>query len=170
MKPGQLGRVGLPPTHLKIIEAAIMAQQHHTVLPKDQDIRAAERIYHEWDAALGAKDVERAVSLYASDCRLESPLVRHLLQSEQGVVEGRDKLRDFLKIGFDRTPPVLERHREGFFTDGRKLMWEYPRETPGGEQMDFVEAMEVADGLIRRHRVYWGWFGVKILEQDCYRR
>jgi hypothetical protein len=154
----------------KTSEAAIMAQQHQTVLPKEQDTRAAERIYHEWDSALGAKDVDAAVALYAADCRLESPLVRHLLKSEEGVVVGREKLRDFLKIVFDRTPPVRERYREGFFTDGRKLMWEYPREKPDGEQMEFAEVMELADGLIRRHRVYWGWFGVKLLEQDRYHR
>ncbi len=34
------------------------------------------------------------------------------------------------------------RYREGFFTDGRKLIWEYPRHAPGGDQMDFVESME----------------------------
>ena len=138
-----------------------MAQQHQTVLPKEQDTRAAERIYHEWDSALGAKDIEAAVALYyPPDCRLESPLVRHLPKSEQGVVVGREKLRDFLKIVFDRTPPVRERYREGFFTDGRKLMWEYPREKPNGEQMEFVEVMELGGridpppprllGLVRR--------------------
>jgi hypothetical protein len=36
--------------------------------------------------------------------------------------------------------------------------------------MEFVEVMELADELIRRHRVYWGWFGVKVLEQDRYHR
>jgi hypothetical protein len=25
--------------------------------------------------------------------------------------------------------------------------------------------MEIADGLIRRHRVYWGWFGLGILKR-----
>jgi len=30
--------------------------------------------------------------------------------------------------------------------------------------------MEIADGLIRRHRVYWGWYGVKTIEEDRYRR
>jgi hypothetical protein len=160
----------LLPRISKIIEAAIMAEQHHTVLANEPDIRSAERIYQEWDEALGAKDVEAAVALYAADCRLESPLVRHLLKSEEGVVVGREKLRDFLKVVFERTPPVRERYREGFFTDGRKLMWEYPREKPDGEQMDFVEVMELADGLIRRHCVYWGWFGVKVLEQDRYHR
>ena len=50
------------------------------------------------------------------------------------------------------------------------MMWEYPCQKPDGEQMDFVEVMELADGLIRRHCVYWGWFGVKVLEQDRYHR
>lgn len=127
-----------------------MVQQQHTILPNEQNVRSAERIYQEWDEALGAKDVEAAVALYATDCRLESPLVRHLLKSEEGVVVGREKLRDFLKVVFERTPPVRERYREGFFTDGRKLMWEYPRQKPDGE--------------------HWGWFGVKVLEQDRYHR
>jgi hypothetical protein len=58
----------------------------------------------------------------------------------------------------------------GFFTDARKLIWEYPRETPDGDQMDFVESMEIENGPIRRHFVYWGWFGVKVLEGDRYHR
>jgi len=45
-------------------------------------------------------------------------------------------------------------------------MWEYPRSTPSGEQMDFVEVMDIENGLIRRHCVYWGWYGVRLLEED----
>ena len=134
----------------------------------EQAVRSAGRIYHDWDVALGARDVEAAAALYAPDCVLESPLVRHLLTSERGVVEGREKLREFLRVVFERTPPARQRYREGFFTDGRKLIWEYPRAKPDGEQMDFVEVMEIEDGLIRRHCVYWGWYGVKILQEDRY--
>jgi steroid Delta-isomerase len=43
------------------------------------------------------------------------------------------------------------------------LTWEYPRATPEGDQVDLVEVMDVADGLIAQHRVYWGWFGFKTL-------
>lgn len=129
----------------------------------------AERIYHDWDDALGRKDVEAAMALYARDCVLESPLVCHLLKSEGGVVEGRDKLREFVRLVFARTPAVRQRYRKGFFTDGRKLIWEYPRATPNGEQMDFVESMEINDdGLIQRHCVYWGWYGVGVLRRDAY--
>jgi hypothetical protein len=36
--------------------------------------------------------------------------------------------------------------------------------------MDFVEAMRLNDkGLIQKHRVYWGWKGVSVLQQDKYR-
>jgi ketosteroid isomerase-like protein len=133
-------------------------------------LRSIERVYRLWDEALGAKDVEAAAALYAPDTVLETPLVRHLLKADRGIVEGRETLRDFLRIVFARTPAIRHRHRTGFFTDGRKLIWEYPRQTPDGEQMDFVESMEIENGLIRRHCVYWGWFGVKVIEEDRYWR
>jgi predicted SnoaL-like aldol condensation-catalyzing enzyme len=130
----------------------------------------AKRIYEAWDDALGRKDVDAAMRLYTEDATLESPLVRHILGTETGIIEGREALRAFVAKVFERTPDVRKRYRRGFFTDGTVLMWEYPRGTPDGEQMDFVETMELEDGLIRHHRVYWGWFGGKILEDDAYRR
>jgi SnoaL-like domain len=130
---------------------------------------AAERIYHEWDDALGRKDIDAAMKLYAPDVVLESPLVRHLLGSAEGIVRGRDHLRDFVKLVFASAPALRRRHREGFFTDGKRLMWEYPRAAPDGPQMDLVEVMDIADGLIRRHCVYWGWLGVKVLEEGGHR-
>ena len=48
-------------------------------------------------------------------------------------------------------------------------MWEYPRVTEDGQQMDLVEVMEIEDGLIKRHCVYWGWRALKVLEDNAYR-
>ena len=148
----------------------MQAESHAQRRAADEAVRAAEQIYKLWDEALGAKDVEAAVALYAPDVVLESPLVRHLTGSAEGVVRGRHNLRDFVRSVFVRTPPTRRRYRTGFFTDGRTIMWEYPRETPDGDQMDFVEVMEIENGLIQRHRVYWGWFGVKTLQEDRYQR
>jgi hypothetical protein len=50
------------------------------------------------------------------------------------------------------------------------MIFEYPRVTPDGEQMDFVEVMEIGDGLIQRHCVYWGWRGVKVIQDDAYHK
>jgi steroid delta-isomerase len=46
------------------------------------------------------------------------------------------------------------------------LAWEYPRATPHGDQVDLVEVMEIADGLIRSHRVYGGWLGTALLTRS----
>jgi hypothetical protein len=126
-----------------------------------------ENVYSAWDEALGAKDLDAAIALYATDATLESPLVRHHLGVDEGVVEGRQALREFVRVVFERQPPQRRRYRTGLFTDGRTLMWEYPRAAPDGEQMDFVEVMEIEDGLIRHHRVYWGWYGLRLLERDA---
>lgn len=119
-----------------------------------------EHIFIAWDEALGAKDLDAAMALYHEDATLESPLVRHLLGTETGVVRGRDALRSFVAKVFAHQPAERRRFREGFLTDGARLTWEYPRETPDGDQLDIVEVMEIRDGLIARHRVYWGWAGV----------
>jgi ketosteroid isomerase-like protein len=130
----------------------------------------AESIYERWDEALGQKDVDAALALYTEDASIESPLVRHLLDQDEGVVTGHEALRHFLGIVFSRTPEIRRRYRKGFFSDGTTLMWEYPRQTPDGDQMDFVEVMELRDGLIARHRVYWGWRGFSVMQNDEYHR
>src|SRR5437868_5649248 len=125
--------------------------------------RDAERIYQMWDDALGRKDLEASLSLYADDASIESPLVRHLMGTRESIVQGKAALRAFITKVFKTNPPQRRRFKQGFFTDGRVLTWEYPRATPDGDQMDLVEVMEIEDGLIRRHRVYWGWYGLNVL-------
>jgi predicted SnoaL-like aldol condensation-catalyzing enzyme len=123
----------------------------------------AERIYQLWDDALGKKDLEASLSLYANDATIESPLVQHLMKTKEGIVRGKDQLRRFITLVFQSNPPQRKRFRTGFFSDGRVIMWEYPRATPGDDQMELVEVMEIQSGLIHRHRVYWGWYALNVL-------
>jgi len=125
-----------------------------------QDI---ERIYRAWDDALGKRDLEASLALYADDASIESPLVQHLMKRRDGVVQGKDALREFITRVFATNPSQRKRFKQGFFTDGRVLTWEYPRQSPDGEQMDLVEVMEIEDGHIKRHRVYWGWYALNVL-------
>jgi hypothetical protein len=89
--------------------------------------------------------------------------VCHLLGTDQGVVRGRAELRPFVEQVFAHQPTERRRFRVGYLTDGARVTWEYPRESPDGDQMDLVEVMEIRDGLIQRHRVYWGWYAVAML-------
>jgi len=122
-----------------------------------------ERICREWHERARSRDVEALLALYADDATLESPLVPAIMGRESGVLEGREEILGFLAEGTKRRPNDLVRwHREPdrFFFDGRTLVWEYPRETPDGDQIEILEVMELRDGLIARHRIYWGWFGI----------
>lgn len=129
-----------------------------------------ERIYYAWDEALAHHRLEEMLSLYAPDAVLESPLIPHVLDTDEGVCRGHGEIRALLEKVFERKPPLRKYYREGFMTDGRTMMFEYPRVAPQGEQMDFIEVMDVADGLIQYHRVYWGWRGVKVMTDDAYHR
>lgn len=128
-----------------------------------------EAVTRAWETALANHDVEALLACYAPDATLESPVAAHILGGP-GVCRGHEELRPFLTEVLARTPDERHYHRAGFFTDGHRATWEYPRVTPKGEQMDFVEVMEIEEGLIRAHRVYWGWRGVEILSRNGYHR
>jgi hypothetical protein len=128
-----------------------------------------EYMYFAWDAALSANDPEALLALYAEDAQLESPLVPHLLGTKTGVLHGREELKRLFDLLAVRKPSIRQYFRTGYLTDGRRLLWEYPREGAKGDQMDFVEAMELnSDGLIQRHCVYWGWLGFGVLQRNEY--
>jgi predicted SnoaL-like aldol condensation-catalyzing enzyme len=85
------------------------------------------------------------------------------MKTKEGVVQGKDNLRKFIALVFQTNPAQRKRFRTGFFSDGRMVTWEYPRVAPEGDQMELVEVMEIEHGLIRRHRVYWGWYALNVL-------
>lgn len=134
----------------------------------DADIEAAERIYAQWADVVARHDVEALVDLFTPDGILESPLVNVLLESESGIVSGREQLRHFFTVLFSTKPVLTDRYRQSFFSNGSTMIWEYPRVTPDGEQADMAEVMQFADGKIRAHRVYWGWAGSKLLQNNKY--
>lgn len=135
----------------------------------DHNKKNAERIYHDWNQALAKNDIEALLALYTSDLIVESPLISHLLDTEEGICRGKDELRKLLEIVVHHKPEKRQYYRKKYFTDGKTLIWEYPRETPDGEQMDFVEVMDLNEnGLIKHHRVYWGWKGFSVLKNDEY--
>lgn len=130
----------------------------------------AERVYHAWNEALFGNDMAALLALYAPNATIESPVIPHLLGLERPIY-GIEEIRALLEKVTANKPPRRRYYRTGYLTDGKKLMWEYPREAPNGEQMDFVEVMELnEDGLIQKHRVYWGWFGLGILKRDEYHK
>jgi hypothetical protein len=136
------------------------------------DVRSESEIDHvieRWELALGEHDAAGLIATYAEDAVLESPLVLHVT-GKRGQLRGHRELRPFFENIVQRTPTLRGFHRGVYFADGRRAIWEYPRECADGEQVDFVEVMEIESGLIQRHRVYWGWRGVDLIMKDEYYR
>ena len=132
----------------------------HTV-----DSRTLE-IYERWHETVARGAIEETAALYSENATLETPLV--LMVSKDmpgGVIVGRDNIKSFFLAALQQYPRELSKwYRTGtFFTNGRQLTWEYPREVPDGEQPDIMEMMDIEDGFIVRHRVYWGWYGLRLL-------
>ncbi|MBV9017639.1 MAG: nuclear transport factor 2 family protein [Alphaproteobacteria bacterium] len=123
-------------------------------------------IYEEWHAGTNSHDVARVMALYAERATLETPAFLAIYpHSNDGLLRGRSEIEKF----FTKALGVLsnefrELYRSGvFLSTGKLLTWEYPRKTPTGEQVDLVESMDIEDGLIVYHRVYWGWKGFQAL-------
>jgi steroid Delta-isomerase len=123
-------------------------------------------IHDQWHETIVGRDIDGLVALYAEDAILETPLILVTLTDRtQGILRGKSEIRPFFEAGLRKLGSELNRwHRTGlFFSNGRRLIWEYPRETPWGDQVDLVEVMDISDGLIAHHRVYWGWVGFQAL-------
>ena len=129
----------------------------------DAEIR---RIYELWHESVKSRDLDGLMALYHADAVFETPLVLVTYPDRaSGVLKGKADIRSFFAAGFDNPRNGLGRwYRTGlFFSNGRQLIWEYPRETPDGDQVDLIEVMDIARGLIVHHRVYWGWVGFNAL-------
>jgi hypothetical protein len=134
--------------------------------PRPQTSRErAQFVFDEWDRRARTVDVAGLLELYSDDATLESPLVPRILDRPGGVLRGKAELGRFFTEGGRRRPNEFVRwHRNGsYLWDGHTLSWEYLRATPEGDQVDISEVMELTDGRIAAHRIYWGWFGTEML-------
>jgi steroid delta-isomerase len=123
-------------------------------------------VYEQWHETIKVRDIDGLMALYAEDAVFETPFILAILKDKtEGILKGRGAIRAFFEAGFRNPESGLGRwYRTGtFFANGRQLVWEYPRETPQGDQVDLVEVMDIENGLIAHHRVYWGWVGFKAL-------
>lgn len=125
-----------------------------------------EKVHLLWDEYAKTEQTDKLINLYADDAIFESPLVPIILDRNNGILIGKEEILNFLEEGTRRRPNELVRwyRDDKYYTDENTLIWEYPRQMPDGEQIDILELMEIDDnGLIVKHRIYWGWFGTQML-------
>ncbi|OQP75347.1 polyketide cyclase [Xanthomonas phaseoli pv. syngonii LMG 9055] len=123
-------------------------------------------IHAQWHTCVTQRNLGGLMALYHEDAILETPLILTVLtDQERGILQGKEAIASFFATGFGDAGNGLGHwyRTDAFFSNGRRLIWEYPRATPDGDQVDMVEVMDIEDGMIRHHRVYWGWVGFRTL-------
>src|SRR5436190_1725991 len=99
----------------------------------DADIRS---IYQRWHETVLGRDLDGLMALYAQDAIFETPLILATMDDRsEGILRGSAEIRPFFEAAFRKPQGGLGRwYRTGtFFSNGRQLTWEYPRETPEGD-------------------------------------
>lgn len=132
----------------------------------------AARIYALWDKHLREGNMAGMMELYADDATIQSPLVPAFFGPDKGIVRGKEELGLFLAETIKRRPnDQVHWYRNGFQWNGKTLFWEYPAETPYGHyQVDLAEVMDLEGGLIKHHRIYWGWYGVEMMKTSVIKK
>ncbi|WP_317933130.1 nuclear transport factor 2 family protein [Halioxenophilus sp. WMMB6] len=122
-------------------------------------------IFKKWHTYAEVQNIKALAALYSDDALFESPLIPIILGGSLGVLRGRPAIEQFFeKAAQIRSDKPINWFRTGdYFTDGKTLVWEYPRETPDGQQFDVLEVMEIDSGKIKKHRVYMGWYSCENL-------
>lgn len=125
-----------------------------------------KHVFEAWHEAVGKRDLDALMELYAPDSVIDSSAVLVLEKEPSGILKGRDKIRKHFAsfMAMIGEGDGTEWYRSGkYYTDGKLLMWEYSSKGPNGDQLDVVESFDLEDGKIVYHRVYWGRVGFKAL-------
>ena len=99
-----------------------------------------------WISAWNAHDLERVLAHYAADVELISPFVMKLLDDSEGLLRGKEALRNYFAHAF-KTYPALRFEFIRVYSGVRSCVLEYRsvNQLLAAEMMEFDEA-----GKIRR--------------------
>ena len=108
-----------------------------------------------WFHAFNIKDLDLLLSLYHKDAQHYSPKLKIRMPETQGLIKGKQALRDWWKDAFDRLPS-LEYEVIKLTADDEQVFMEYTRHILGEEDLSVGEVLQIDNGLIVFSRVYHG--------------
>ena len=114
-----------------------------------------QSIAFKWFDAFNSHNLEQLLSLYDDDAEHFSPKLKIRKPETNGLVTGKDAMRDWWKDAFERLPTLLYKVKS-LTANGDRVFMEYIRTVEGEENMLVAEVLEVKDGKIIASRVYHG--------------
>jgi hypothetical protein len=114
-----------------------------------------QSIAFKWFDAFNAHDLEKLLSLYDDDAEHFSPKLKIRQPETNGLVKGKQALREWWQDAFDRLPG-LQYQVTSLTANNERIFMEYVRKVSGEETMLVAEVLEVKDNRITSSRVYHG--------------
>lgn len=114
-----------------------------------------EKIALKWFEAFNTHQLENLLALYADTARHFSPKLKIRRPETEGLVVGKQALRDWWKDAFERLPS-LQYVVTSLTANEQRVFMEYIRKVDGEEDMLVAEVLEVENGVITASRVYLG--------------
>ncbi len=108
-----------------------------------------------WFAAFNELDLEALLSLYHEEAEHFSPKLKIRRPETNGLIRGKDALRDWWRDAFDRLPS-LQYEVVKLTADDEQVFMEYIRHVQGEDDLRVGEVLEIRDGMIVASRVYHG--------------
>jgi ketosteroid isomerase-like protein len=114
-----------------------------------------QSIAFKWFDAFNNHQLEQLLSLYDDDAEHYSPKLKIRKPESQGMIIGKQALREWWQDAFDRLPS-LNYKVTSLTANGDRVFMEYVRSVDGEENMLVAEVLIVREGKIIASRVYHG--------------
>jgi len=112
-----------------------------------------KQIAHLWLNAFNEHDVENLLALYDEDAVHYSPKLKIWQPETNGLIKGKQALRNWWADAFERLPELKYEIIE-LTADDQQVFMEYIRHTPGEEDLRVGEVLVIQNGWIMASRVY----------------
>jgi ketosteroid isomerase-like protein len=114
-----------------------------------------KQIATKWFEAFNAHDLEKLLSLYNDNAQHYSPKLKIRMPETQGLIKGKQALREWWQDAFDRLP-TLQYEVVKLTADEDQVFMEYIRRVDGEDDLSVGEVLQIDNGLIVFSRVYHG--------------
>ena len=108
-----------------------------------------------WFEAFNAHNLEKLLSLYDDEAEHFSPKLKIRHPETQGLVSGKDALRNWWKDSFDRLP-TLHYKVTSLTSNADRVFMEYTRFSDNENELLVAEVLEINEEKIIFSRVYHG--------------
>jgi predicted SnoaL-like aldol condensation-catalyzing enzyme len=114
-----------------------------------------KQIAIQWFKAFNEHHLENLLFLYDNEAQHYSPKLKIRMPATNGLIKGKQALRDWWKDAFDRLPS-LQYEVIKLTADEDQVFMEYIRHVSGEEDLSVGEVLQIENGKIAFSRVYHG--------------